>query len=241
MAAPLFLRSLIIASIVSSACVLTLPAYSEDAAEQAVDKARGQAKDKARELGEQAADKSKQLAGELGDKAKDKAGELGDKAKDKAGQLWAERPQTGELSDAAKQIFNKGAAASDGGIEAWLAKGKQLAPVAVDIAKTLHSAIDSEVDIEPIVQKLDNEQSAAELDARIQDMPRIATINGLDVGFKDVSQWDARGHESQSSYLILWRRDDQLLGLIYRSRKRVHIDQLITEAPRLLSLVSGAL
>lgn len=219
-------------SIFISLCVLALlPACSEDAAEQAVDNAKDKAKDKARELGEQASDKGKELAGDLGDKAKTKAGEL-----------WAERPQTtGELSDAAKGIFDKGAAASDGGVEALLAKGVQVAPVAFDIAKTLHSAIDSDVQIEPIVQKVDGEQSLVELDTRIKDMPRVETIDGLDVGFKDVSQWDTRGHESQSAYLILWRRDDRLLGLVYRSSKRINVDKLVAEAPRLLGLVSGAL
>jgi hypothetical protein len=223
------LRSLILISV---ACVLVLPACSEDAAEQAVDKAKDKAKDKARELGEQAADKGKEIAGDFGDKAKDKAGEL-----------WADRPQTtGELSDAAKGIFEKGAAATkDGGVESFLAKGQQLAPVAVDIAKTLHSAIDSDVQIEPIVQKLDGEQSQAELDARIKDMPRIATIDGLDVGFKDVTQWDSGGRQTESAYLVLWRRDDRLLGLVYRSQKRVNVDELVAEAPRLIGLVTGAL
>ena len=222
------LRSLILLSI----CVVALPSCSEDTADQAVDKAKDKAKEKAKELGEQAADKGKQLAGEVGDKAKHKAGEL-----------WAERPQTtGELSDAAKGIFEKGAAASEnGGVEALLAKGVQLAPVAVDVAKTLHSAIDSDVEIEPIVQKLDDEQSQAELDMRIKDMPRIETIDGLDVGFKDVTQWDSGGRQTESAYLVLWRRDDRLLGLVYRSQKRVNVDELVAEAPRLIGLVTGAL
>jgi hypothetical protein len=207
---------LIILSVSALAC-------SEDAAEKAVEKAVDKAVDKAK------------------DKGKELAGDLGDKAKDKAGQLWAERPTTGELSDSAKNIFSKGAESSDGSVEALLAKGVQLAPVALDVAKTLHSAIDSDVDIEPIVQKLDDEQGQAELDARIKDMPRVETIDGVDVGFKDVSQWDSGGHESQSAYLILWRREDRLLGLVYRSRKRVHVDQLVEEAPRLIGLVSGAL
>jgi hypothetical protein len=177
---------------------------------------------------------SEDAAEQAVDKAKDQA-------KDKAGELWAERPATGELSEAAKGIFNKGAEASDGSVEALLAKGVQLAPVAVDIAKTLHSAIDSEIDVEPIVQKLDDYTSQADLDARIADLPRVEAINGLDVGFKDVSQWDTRGRETQSAYLVLWRRDDQLLGLVYRSKKRINVDQLIAEAPRLIGLVTGAL
>jgi hypothetical protein len=200
------------------------------ACEGAADKAKDKVKDVAEDVGDKAKDKGKELAGDLKDQANDKAK-----------QLWAERPKTGELSDAAKNIFSKGAEDSDTSVEALLAKGVQLAPVAVDVAKTLHSAIDSDVDIEPIVQKLDDEQGQAELDARIKDMPRVETIDGVDVGFKDVSQWDTGGHESQSAYLILWRRDDRLLGLVYRSRKRVNVDQLVAETPRLIGLVSGAL
>jgi hypothetical protein len=197
-------------------------ACSEDAA--------GKAKDKAKEVGEQAADKTKEIAGDLGDKAKDKAGEL-----------WAERPQTGELSDAAKGIFQKGAELSDGGVEAMLAKGQQLAPVAFEVGKTLHGLVDGDVDIEPIVQNLDDEQAQADLDARIKDMPRVETIDGVDVGFKDVTQWDSGGRQTESAYLILWRRENRLFGLIYRSNKRIHIDKLVAEAPRLIGLVSGAL
>ncbi|MFO7565738.1 MAG: hypothetical protein R6X02_24055 [Enhygromyxa sp.] len=204
------------------------------------------ARDRAREVGEQAADKSKELAGELGDKAKGKAGELGDAAKDKAGEFGdklggAAKDKAGELSDSAKDIFARGAASSEGGVEALLAKGQQLAPVAFDIAKTLGGAFDSDVKIEPIVQKLDDPDAQAELDAKIKDMPRVETIDGVDVGFKDVTAWDSGGRETESAYLILWRRDNRLLGLVYRSRKRVKVDTLVAEAPRLLGLVSGAL
>lgn len=196
----------------------------------ACSEATDKAKEKAKEVGEQAADKTKELAGDLSDKAKDKADAL-----------WAERPQTGELSDAAKGIFAKGAEASSVGVEALVAKGEQLAPVAVDVAKTLHGLVDGDVDIEPIVQELDNESAQAELDARIKDMPRVETIDGVDVGFKDVTQWDSGGRTTESAYLILWRRENRLLGLIYRSNKRVHVDKLVEEAPRLIGLVSGAL
>jgi len=222
-AARVLLRSLIFASLTGLAL---LSACSGDQAEEAIDKA----KDRAKEVGEQAADK-----------AKDKAREVGDKAKDKAGELWAERPQTGELSDAAKNILARGAEASDGGVEAALAKGVQLAPAAVDVAKTLHGAIDSNVDIEPIVQKLDDPQAQTDLDARIKDMPRVETVDGVDVGFKEVTQWDSGGRETESAYLILWRREDRLLGLVYRSHKRINVDKLVAEAPRLVGLVSGAL
>jgi hypothetical protein len=185
------------------------------------------------------ADAAKDKAKELGEQAKDKAGELADDAVDKGKELWAER--NGQLSAGAKSILDKGASASGEGVEALLTKGEQLAPVAFDVAKTLHSAIDAEVDVEPIVQKLDDEQAQAELDQRIRDMPRVETIEGLDVGFKDVTQWDSGGRENQSAYLILWRSDDRLLGLVYRSRKRINIDKMVAEAPRLIAMVQGVM
>ena len=193
------------------------------------------AKDKAREVGEQAKDK----AGELGDQAKDKAGELADGAVDRGKQLWAERK--GELSDGAKGLLAKGAEVEEGGVAALLTKGQQIAPVAFDVAKTINSSLEGDVDIEPIIQDLDDADAQQQLDARISDMPRVETINGVQVGFKDVSQWDSGGRETESAYLILWRADKRLIGLVYRSRSRVNIDKLVEEAPRLIAAVQGVL
>ncbi|KIG17508.1 hypothetical protein DB30_03209 [Enhygromyxa salina] len=199
------------------------------------DQAQDQAKDKAREVGEQALDK----AHEVGVQAKDKAGELADDALDKGKQMWTER--NGQLSDAATGILAKGAQVKGDGVEALLQKGQQLAPVAMDVAKTLHASVDSDVDIEPIIQKLDDEDAQRQLDQRIGDMPRVETINGVDVGFRDVSAWDSGGRESESAYLILWRANTHLIGLVYRSRQRIHIDKMVAEAPRLVGLAQGAL
>lgn len=180
---------------------------------------------------------AKDKAKEVGDQAKQAAGELADDAVDKGKSLWEQH--RGELSSRAKDMLAKGATASSDGVEALLSRGQQLAPVALDIGKTLHGAIDSDVEIEPIVQKLDDPAAQAELDARIADMPRVETIDGVSVGFKDVTQWDSGGRESESAYLILWRADSHLLGLVYRSHKRVNIDKLVAEAPRLVRLVQG--
>jgi hypothetical protein len=200
-----------------------------------VDAAKDQAADKAKKVGEQAKDAAKQAS----EQAKDKAEQLADEAVDKGKQLWAER--NGELSDGARGILAKGAAAQGDGVEALLHKGKQLAPIAFDVAKTLHSTVEGDVDIEPIIQKLDDEDAQQKLDARIGDMPRVETISGVDVGFRDVSAWDSGGRETESAYLILWRADTRLIGLVYRSRQRIHIDKIVAEAPRLISAVQGVL
>jgi hypothetical protein len=220
--------------------LLTLPACEPEAAKE-------QARDVAKEAGERAKEagaQAREVAKDAGERAKDagarakEAGEqLAGDAVDKSKQMWAER--RGELSDSAKDIFAKGAASSGEGVEAMLQKGKQVAPVALDVAQTLHAAVDGDVDIEPIVQNLDDADAQAELDRRIADMPRVETIEGVDVGFKEVTQWDTSGRGTESAYLILWRRDTRLYGLVYRSNKRINIDKLIAEAPRLINLVHG--
>lgn len=207
----------------------------------------GAAKDKAKEVGEAARDAgehAREQAKKIGEDAKkagvtatQRAGELADDAVDKGKQMWAER--RGELSDGAKGILAKGAASSGESAEALLHNGHQVAPVALEVAKTLHGAVRNDVDVEPIIQNLDDADAQAELDRRIADMPRVETIDGVDVGFKEVTQWDTAGRETQSAYLILWRRDKRLYGLVYRSNHRLDIDKLVAEAPRLVKLVQG--
>ena len=201
----------------------------------------GESADKAKDKAKQLADEAKDQSRELADDAKDKSKQLVDEAKDKGKQLWAERPKTGELSDRAKGIVAKGAAESAGGVEALLGRGTQVAPVALEVGKSLYGAMDRDTSVEPIVQDLDDAGAQAELDERIADMPRVETIDGVDVGFKDVTSYDSGGRETESAYLILWRADKRLIGLIYRSRKRVNLDQLVADAPRLLGLVKGVM
>jgi hypothetical protein len=211
----------------------------EDKAKQAGDKAKqagAEALEKAEELGEQAGEKSKALAEQAGEKSKALAG----KAKDGVEGWWSgEAPSSGELSDRAKTMLD--AALPENGVEAALARGTQLAPVALEIGKAVHEAIDSDTKIEPIIQKVDDQDAQAELDAKISGMPRVETIEGVSVGFKDMTQYDSGGRTSESAYLVLWRKDDRLLGFVYHSRQRISIDTLIADAPRLIKLVQGAL
>jgi hypothetical protein len=55
-----------------------------------------------------------------------------------------------------------------------------------------------------------------------------------------MTQYDTGGRTTESAYLVLWRRDDHLLGFVYRSRKRVDIDTLVRETPRLVGLISAS-
>jgi hypothetical protein len=222
---------------------LALPACQSEEAKEKAKEAGERAKEVAKEVGaeaKEAGERAKEVAKEVGAEAKEageRAKEAAQEAVDKSKEMWAERK--GELSDSAKDILAKGAASSAGSVEAMLHKGTQVAPVAMDVAKTLHGAVDSDTEIEPIVQNLDDANAQAELDKRIADMPRVETIDGVQVGFKEVTQWDTGGRGKESAYLILWRRDARLFGLVYRSKNRINIDKLVAEAPRLIRLVNG--
>ncbi len=72
-------------------------------------------------------------------------------------------------------------------------------------------------------------------------MTRVEPIEGLQVGFKQLSSLDLGKQVSESAYLVVWRQDDRLVGFVFRSRREVALDQLVREAPRLVALVRSVL
>ena len=221
----------------------------------------GKAADKGGELAGKAADKgaegleyAKDKGGELADKAKDKGAEGLEYAKDKSAQgyeyakdkgaegLNAAKIQTIEggthLSVKSQAWFWSQAPKDGSGISAIIVKGHQVANVASEISDTVKSAIDSDTQIEPIYQPLDD---AAAADKAIGDMPRVEVIDGLQIGFEDMGGVHGTTHENQSGYLILWRRETHLVGFIYRSQRKIDIKRLVQEAPRLIALINTTL
>lgn len=207
---------------------------------------------------------SEQRAREVGAEVQREAGVLAAKTRDGAGELvvaagertaeaaeaagaWAgELVRSGQLSEAARGWLQRGAQASRGGIEALLQRGEQALPVALEIAQALRSAIDSDTRIEPIYQEVSGaspELAArrAEADSLIDTMPRVEVIDGLQVGFKDLSSLATDRQISEQAYLVVWRQDDRLISFIYRSRRSVDLVQLVGLAPRLIGLVRSAL
>ena len=185
---------------------------------------------------------SEQRAREVGAEVQREAGVLAAKTRDGAGELV----RSGQLSEAARGWLQRGAQASRGGIEALLQRGEQALPVALEIAQALRSAIDSDTRIEPIYQEVSGaspELAArrAEADSLIDTMPRVEVIDGLQVGFKDLSSLATDRQISEQAYLVVWRQDDRLIGFIYRSRRSVDLVQLVGLAPRLIGLVRSAL
>ncbi|MCY1055097.1 hypothetical protein [Nannocystis sp. SCPEA4] len=164
----------------------------------------------------------------------------------RAARAWAENLNLGELSEAARGWLRKGAEASSSGIEAVLQKGEQVVPVAVEIGRALGGAVDTSTQFEPIYQEVPGGSSElaerrAEADAAIQGMPRVEVIDGLSVGFKQLSSFDVGHHASESAYLVMWRQHDRLIGFVLRSRRDVALAELVREAPRLVALVRSVL
>lgn len=185
--------------------------------------------------------KSTQRASEMAQAAGARTAEVAHAARE-----WAAGLGLGELTESAKTWLRRGAEASASSIEAVLQKGEQVVPVALEITRALVAAIDTDTAIEPIYQEVAGGSTElalrrAEADAAIQGMARVEPIEGLQVGFKQLSSLDLGRHVSESAYLVVWRQDDRLVGFVFRSRRAVALDQLVHEAPRLVALVRSVL
>ena len=200
-----------------------------------------EAQDAATKAATAAADHTQKAVDEAG-KRVDEAGKRIDEAVDQTkaatGRAWAGLTDTGELSNSALSWMKDTAESTD--IRAVVAKGVQVAPVALEIAKTINGAVDSDTAIEPIYQSLDG-RDPAEVDRAIASMPRVEVVDGLKVGFHELSRLDAGTSVNERAYLITWRREDHIVGLVYRTTRTIDLDKLVKEAPRLIALTQTAL
>jgi len=203
--------------------------------------------------------------------ATDKAAKAA-KESSQAASEWAAdvKKGSGELSATASTWIDEAAAkaseseAAASSIESILAHGHQVAPTALEIGRSLSSAVDRETVFEPIYQPIyqpigqpigeplgegigesgdegAGAQSTEKADQAIAAMPRVEVIDGLTIGFKDLTSTTAKERIKESGYLVIWRTDDHLIGFVYRSRQTVDIDKLVADAPRLIALVRAAL
>jgi hypothetical protein len=125
-------------------------------------------------------------------------------------------------------------AAKNESISSIIAHGKQVSGAASEIYTILDAAIDSDTDIEIIYQPIEGD--TANTDRAIQAMPRVEVIDGLQVGFQDMTGYQGTSRVNESAYMVVWRQGDKLVGFIYRSHSGIKIDLLVKEAPRLITL-----
>jgi len=186
---------------------------------------------------DKAADASKALAGEVADRSVDGSKQVLEAGKAKAGELWADVPDSGELSDTVTEWLSSHA--TEDSMSALVVRGKQVAPVALEMGRVLGGAVQSDTKIEPIYQPLDERGEA--FDAAIEDMPRVEVIDGVQVGFRQLDALSASRSVKERGYLVTWRRNDHLVGFVYRSTRTIDLDTLVAETPRLLALTQSVL
>lgn len=226
---------------VALSLVLSLTAACDgDAGKTVTDAAKATQKsvDDATKTAGKTIDDAKSLAAKTTDDAK----RLADATTLFAKKAWAGVTNPGELSSSAVTWIGDRAQEVDGAkVEKVIAKGVQIAPVAVEIALVVNEAVDDDTAIEPIYQKIAPDGDLAEVDAAIGSMPRVEVIDGVKVGFSQLSSLDAGKKVDESAYLVTWRREDRLIGLVYRTKRTIDLDALVKETPRLMEMTKKAL
>ncbi len=147
--------------------------------------------------------------------------------------------ESGALSESASAWLSSNAP-SEGSAERWVAKGVQVTPVALEIAKVANKAVDEETAIEPVYQKIEP-GGEAKLDESIKAMPRVELLSGTIVGFKKLDSIENAKITKEQAVLVLWRKGDHLVGFLYRSKKTIDLELVIKETPRLYALTNAAI
>lgn len=178
-------------------------------------------------------------ANELGRGAKSAGEEQLNKGVSAAKKAMFGLPDGGALSESASAWLTTNAPA-ESSAEHWVAKGVQVAPVAVEIAKVANQAVDEDTAIEPVYQKIEP-GGEAKLDDSIKAMPRVEVFNGTTVGFKKLDSIENAKIKREQAVLVLWRRGDYLVGFLYRSKKTIDLEVVIKETPRLYALTNAAI
>lgn len=118
--------------------------------------------------------------------------------------------------------------------------GRTVTPTAVALGEALSSAVDSDHVVEPIYRELTPEDIAA-VDAAIGDLPRVEVVDGVTVGYKQLDELSLERYHEERGYLVVWRTENRMIGLLYRSSKTIDVDALIALTPRLMKVTSSTL
>lgn len=147
---------------------------------------------------------------------------------------------TGALSEAGVAwLSSQKPAEGATGVEGVVAKGIQIAPVVIEAHRVMNEAVDEDTAIEPIYQKIEAGKEP-ELDASIKAMPRMDVIDGVTVGFKKLDAIENAKLKKEQAVLVMWRRDDHLVGFLYRSQRTIDLEVVVKETPRLYKLMNAA-
>lgn len=204
--------------------------------EREVDSLKQQASAQAKNLADQAASQARSTTKQAEDGAKSQV----DRGLARAKKELFGLTDTGALSQSATTWITSQSAPSGEDAAGAVAKGAQLLPIAAEAGRLLDGVVDSDTAIEPIVQKVPPGEEA-KLDAKVAEMPTISVVDGVKVGFKKLDAMDTKSVTKERAVLVLWRKDDYLLGFLYRKKDTIDLDALVRDAPRLKALTEKAI
>jgi hypothetical protein len=159
----------------------------------------------------------------------------------------AENVASEKLGDAASAVTAKAHGELDrwlegappGSIQARVASNEGSAREVAAIAAVLAGAVDSDTVILPIYQPIGKDEK--DVDAAIGDMPRTEVIDGVTVGFTQLHSANNKEKVDEEAYLVVWRREDALVGFLYKKKRRIDIAALVATTPRLMKLIHAAI
>jgi len=146
----------------------------------------------------------------------------------------------GEVAASTWKALKAKVADSPDDIEAFIDKSKQIVGATVTVYRVLDKVVDSDTSIEPIVQPV-GEPGEDEVDDAIGDMPNTEVVDDVTVGFKQIKSTDNDTRTDEDGFLVVWRRDDRIVGFVYRSKRDIHLAELRKEIPTLVRAVNEAM
>jgi len=123
----------------------------------------------------------------------------------------------------------------------WLADAPPEATVSLEVATALLGALESDVEITPIVRKVEGPEDEAAIDLAIGGLPSVEVMEGLKIGFERMARTDVDTDEAREAYLVTWRDGDRVIGLVVKTRRAIDLEELREELPRLVRLVRGVM
>jgi hypothetical protein len=120
-----------------------------------------------------------------------------------------------------------------------VAKGVQVTPVALEIAKVANKAVDEETAIEPVARR-----SSPAARPSSTDRSRRCRASSFERHHRRLQKLDSIENAKitkEQAVLVLWRKGDHLVGFLYRSKKTIDLELVIKETPRLYALTNAAI
>lgn len=150
---------------------------------------------------------------------------------------WAALRRDGDLGHRSS-IWLRTRAKQGRELESLIDEGRQIEDFTKPLGPRLNEATDDNRAVEPFAVKAD----AHRVKTAFAALARVATIDGIDVGFTEL------GHDSATKtgiddwgYLVAWTHYGALVGFVYHSKQALDLDALVAETSPLVVLTRAEL